>query len=573
MINLKLSSILTTIAEISKFKHNEVENVINLSKAARTVRDYDYDIRDAYNEGLLKKLPGIDEFAYKIISEYFERGSIKLFDQLREKYPEDLIKIVRLSGIGTKKVFEIYEKFNIRTLEDLKDLFSLNYDIKKLAQTNDIESIFLERVAHSARYLESLKGRCPRWLVLKYAEKIVEGLSHINEILSLKIVGSLRRRKAEVGDIDILVLPEFNIERVDIERSKELISKIRELFFIKNLVSDNFRKENISVKFSTIFDIDTEIIITSKKMWPNDLLITTGSKNHILKLRSLAEEKGCINDQIFDFSQINFKRFKCYKNNDALYEDDDFICPEEKQIYEFLGIDYIVPELREGFNEVELAKENYLPNLIKISDIRGDLHIHSKYSDGIMDMQAVLKKMKKYDYEYISFSDHSESNKYGNGLDKKRLCEKEQYLNELNKKHNKFSFLMGSEIEIDKDGNLDYDDSIISKFDIALGSMHRGFKFDSSFNNARFERAMQNKYIDIIAHPTGAVFGSRAPYFLDVDRLIDAALRYNKAVEINSYFLRLDLNEENTRKAKKSDILIAINTDSHRINNIDMMKL
>lgn len=573
MINLKLSSILTTIAEISKFKPGEKEIVMNLSRATRTIRDYENDITDAYKEGLLEKMPGIDPFSYAMIKEYFETGSIRLFDQIKEKYPEDLIKIVRLSGIGTKRVFGIYEKFNIKTFEDLKDLFALNYDTKKLTESFEIDSLFLERIKHSVSYYESLRGKYPRWLVLKFADKIVEKLSSINEISSLKVVGSLRRRKAEIKDIDILVLPEFNDEKINYEKSKELISKIRASYFVKDFISKEDRKENISTRFSTIFDIDVEIIITSKKMWPVDLLIATGSKNHLRKLKEAAKESVCLNKDAFDFSMIKFKELKKYKNKDSVYEEDDFICQEEKQIYDFLGMKYIFPELREGLNEVELAKESYLPELIKLSDMKGDLHVHSNYSDGIMEMKEIVKKIKKYNYEYLSFSDHSGSNQYGNGLNKTRLMDKSAYINDLNLKQDKFSFLMGSEIEIDEEGNLDYDDVQISKFDIALGSIHNGLKFDLRTNNLRFEKAMKNKYIDIIAHPTGVVFGSRAPYFLDIDYLIKCASKYGKAIEINSYYLRLDLNEENARKAKGAGILISINTDSHRPNNLDMIRL
>jgi len=573
MINLKLSSILTTIAEISKFESGGKEMVINLSKAARTIRDYEGDIEDAYNDGLLENMPGIDPFSFKIVKEYFENGSIKLFEQIKDKYSEDLLRIVRLSGIGTKRVFEIYDKLGIKSFEDLKDLFNLNYDTKKLAESFEIESLFLDRVKYSVNYYESLGGKYPRWLVLKFAAKIIEKLSSINEISSLKVVGSLRRRKVEIGDIDVLVLPEFNNEDINAEKSEELINKIMKSYFVKDIISKDIRRENVSVKFSTIFNFNVEIIITSKKMWPKDLLVTTGSKNHLVKLKEFAGERGCFNGQIFDFSQINFKELKKYKNEESLYENDDFVCSEEKQIYDFLGLKYIVPELREGYDEIELAKESYLPDLIKLSDIKGDLHVHSNFSDGIMDMKEISKKIKKYDYEYISFSDHSGSNQYGNGLNKDRLTEKSAYLEELNSGYDKFTFLMGSEVEIDKDGNLDYDDSVMSKFDIALGSIHRGFKFDAQSNNARFEKAMKNKYIDVIAHPTGVVFRSRAPYFLNVDYLIECASRYGKALEINSYYLRLDLNEENARKAKNANILISINTDSHRPNNLDMMRL
>jgi len=573
MINLKLSSILTTIAEVSKFESVGKETVINLSSAARTIRDYEDDISDAYNEGLLEKMPGIDPFSFKIIKEYFENGSIKLFEQIKMKYSEDLLKIVRLSGIGAKRAFDIYDKFSLKSLEDLKDLFALNYDTKKLAESFEVDSLFLDRIRYSAGYYESLRGKYPRWIVLNSASRIIEKLSSMNEISSLKVVGSLRRRKAEIGDIDILILPEFNKENINTEKSEELINKIKKSYFVKDMISKDFRRENISAKFSTMFNFNIEIIITSKKMWPTDLLAATGSKSHLAKLKEIAMERGCFKEQVFDFSQIKFKEFKKYKNGESLYENDDFICPEEKQIYDFLGLKYIVPELREGYDEIELAKESYLPDLVRLSDIKGDLHVHSNFSDGIMDMKEIVKKVKKYNYEYLSFSDHSASNQYGKGLSKDRFAEKYEYLKELNSGHDKFAFLMGSEVEIDEDGNLDYDDSIMSKLDIVLGSIHKGFKFDALSNNARFEKAMKNKYVDIIAHPTGVVFRSRAPYFLNIDCLIECASRYGKALEINSYYLRLDLNEENARKAKNANIMVSINTDSHRSNNLDMIRL
>jgi DNA polymerase (family 10) len=188
-------------------------------------------------------------------------------------------------------------------------------------------------------------------------------------------------------------------------------------------------------------------------------------------------------------------------------------------------------------------------------------------------MEKIFETAKKFNYEYLSFSDHSGSNLYRNGLDKKRLDEKILFVKELNANQKNISFLCGAEIEIDEEGSLDYEDEFVGEFDIALGSIHKGFKLDAKSNNLRFEKAMKNKHIDIIAHPTGVVFGSRAPYLLDIEYLIDCASKYKKAIEINSYYLRLDLNEDNARKAKDAGIMISINTDSHRPNNLYMMRL
>ncbi|MHB1347993.1 MAG: DNA polymerase/3'-5' exonuclease PolX, partial [Candidatus Humimicrobiaceae bacterium] len=429
-----------------------------------------------------------------------------------------------------------------------------------------------ERIKYSVFYYESLIGQYPRWLVSRFAEKITQSLREVSEIFSLEVVGSLRRRKAAVGDIDILILPEFNLEAIDHKRTSELILKISRLFFVKALISREKRKENISARFSTIYDIDVEIIITSKINWPSDLLCTTGSKSHISKLKDIAVQRGYFKDNSFDFSKIKFAEPVQCKSRYSI-DDDILICRQEEQIYENLGMQYIFPELREGSDEIELAKKSALPKLVTLKDIKGDLHVHSNFSDGIMDMEQVFETIDSFNYEYLSFSDHSGSNLYGNGLDKRRLDEKIAFVKELNDSQKKISFLCGSEIEIDEDGILDYDGEFLKIFDICLGSIHKGFKFTAESNNLRFENAMKNKYIDIIAHPTGVVFGSRAPYLLDVDYVIDCALRYKKAVEINSYYLRLDLNEENARKAKNAGIMISINTDSHRPNNLYMMRL
>jgi DNA polymerase (family 10) len=188
-------------------------------------------------------------------------------------------------------------------------------------------------------------------------------------------------------------------------------------------------------------------------------------------------------------------------------------------------------------------------------------------------MEEVMKKIKKFGYDYISFSDHSESNTYGNGLSIRRLKEKKEFIDNLNSKNRKITFLYGSEIEINEDGSLDYPQEVISSFDFAIGSIHKGFSLSFETNDKRIERAMQNEDIDVIAHPTGIVFGNRAPYFVNMENLIELANKYRKALEINSYYLRLDLDEENSRKAKESGVLFSIDTDSHRENNLDMIRL
>ncbi|MFZ3085036.1 MAG: PHP domain-containing protein, partial [Candidatus Hydromicrobium sp.] len=203
----------------------------------------------------------------------------------------------------------------------------------------------------------------------------------------------------------------------------------------------------------------------------------------------------------------------------------------------------------------------------------GDLHIHSRWSDGIISLDDMVERVKKFNYEYIAITDHTESNYYGRGLDAKKLQEKINYINELKSRFKDFYILMGSEIEIRGVGKLDYPENIIKKMDIAIGSMHSSFLNTRAENTARAVSAIENRYIDFIGHPTGVVFGNRAPYSIDVDRLVSAAAKNNKALEINSYFLRMDLNEQNVRKAREMGVKVVINTDAHRPNNMDMIRL
>lgn len=575
MINLKLASILTTIAEICKYREGEIDTVINLSKAARTIRDYQDDISDAFYNGSIRSMPGIDDYAYGLVREYFESGKISVFEEIKEKYSEELVKIIRLSGIGAKRVFDIYSKIGILTYDELKEFFSNNTDLLKTSKDYDINPVYIERIIFCIDYFESIKGRYPRWQVNICLDKILQKLSGYTELEKIRITGSVRRRKAYVGDMDILLLPEFNKSNLNLEHTYKLAEKIGNERFIKEKISELVQKKNASFKFSTIFGIELEVIITSASSFAEDLLISTGSKTHINKLRDYAIKRGMADSKTgnFVFSDNEGHDNMALVSGKSINEDDDYICREEKELYRQLGLSYIYPELREGRDEIELARENYLPDLIRLNDIKGDLHVHSQWSDGVMDLKHIIKSVKKLDYEFLSFSDHSASNKFGNGMEVKDLVLKREYIDKLNSRNKRFRFLMGTEIDIDEDGNLDYPPEIIAGFDIALASIHRGYKNDRAANTSRFIKASSEKNIDILAHPTGTVFGSRAPYFMDVDEVIKTAVKNGKALEINSYYLRLDLNEENAIKAKKAGSLFAINTDSHRENNLFMIRL
>jgi len=574
MTNLELSTIFSSMAEIYKFKSKDKSIVITLTRASRTINGYPEEIESVYSKGKLGELPGINETSYQLIKEYFKTGKIRIYEEMKSEYCEELIKFVRVSGLGARRMYKIYSTLGVSNLGDLESkLFDKNF-VNNILSKDDINKdivskFYIKKLEEALLYYKSIRGKLPRGYIENFKERIRRELKKIKEIKKIKFVGSIRRKKSTVRDIDILILPYFNISSYSLSESEKLIKKLETLSFAGELVSKDVRAENISARFKTVFNVDIEFIISSYKDWAVDLLYTTGSKEHIRKLELIAREKGYFEDGRINISSNIIKNLK--KDLEAGSEEDLDI--QEKEIYSLLNLQYIPPELREDSGEIELARKFLLPQLIKVEDIKGDMHIHSSWSDGIISVDEMIERVRKYKYEYIAISDHSQSNVYGRGLNEERIMEKIKYIDNLNSRIREATILMGAEVDIKRVGKLDYSNDILKKIDIVIGALHSSFLNSGSENTERAVSALENKYVDIFAHPTGVVFGNRAPYFIDIDMLIEAASKNNKALEINSYFTRLDLNEENARKAKKRGVKIAINTDSHRIEDMDMIKL
>ena len=578
MINFKLATVLTNLAEIYKLKPADKNIVISLNLAARTLRDYEGDLIEDYSSGKLKNLPGISQETYKLIKEYLDSGKIKRYEEIKSIYSEEMIQIIRMSGLGQRRMFEIYKILNVKNVEQLKDKLFDKDICRDILNNNEIDrdiinELYIKRLHKTIKYYEETKELTPGGYVENLLESIRSKLIMMPEIREIKFVGSIRRKKSFIRDIDILILPRFNVSAFDLGKSSKFIESLNVLDFMQGIKSRDIRSNNVSAKFETIFGVDIELIITSYRDWGIDLLYTTGSRNHIKRLESVAKGKSLFKDGRIRIDNLYKDDLSVpeYSSNGSSNSSSDFDIYEDS-IYKLLDLQYIPPELREDTGEVELAKRFCLPELVMMEDIKGDLHIHSHWSDGIIKIEEVVEKAKKYGYEYIAFSDHSQSNVYGNGIDERRALEKIKYIEKLNSQIKEVNILMGAEVDIKGVGKLDYSDDILQKMDIVIGSMHSNFASSGEKNTRRVISALKNQYVDIIAHPTGVVFQNRAPYSIDIDSVIKSAGENNKALEINSYFLRLDLNEESARKAKKNGVRLVINTDSHRINNMDMIK-
>jgi len=555
MISLKLADIFTNLAGAQKSETGGKEAVLSLMRAARTLRDDPGIIEEILKGKSPGSSSGIDNYCYGLITEYLDNGSIEKYRRFSADYSQDLVRLIRMTGMGRKRVLSIYKEFSIKDLEDLKSVF-MERDAAGTAASSKLgkdvlNPLFAERIKRSIEYLDSIRKMIPRWPAEFYAGIIIEQLKRSSEVERIEYTGSIRRKKSFIGDVDLLLQPVFNRDRYDMERSEALIKKIAAYPFMRKLVSVKRTAEDISALFSTIYEFDIEIIIAAGNTWAWQLLKTTGSRDHLAALQEHSLKEG-----------------RPGLNGCTIRE-----LASEKRIYDALGLDHIPPELRQGKNEVLRASQKKLPSLVSVSDIMGDLHIHSNWSDGLMDYSQMIDSARKMGYQYIAISDHSPSNYYGNGLDRERLMEKMRFISALRKKYRDISILMGSEIDIKKPGVFDYDPDIIRKMDIAIASLHSSFLNSVQQNTLMAVSALEKGFFDLLAHPTGIVFGNRAPIFMDMEKVIEAAADHRKALEINSYYMRLDLDEEYACKAAEAGAKLAINTDSHRPGNMEMIRL
>ncbi|MDX1778401.1 MAG: DNA polymerase/3'-5' exonuclease PolX, partial [Thermodesulfobacteriota bacterium] len=385
--------------------------------------------------------------------------------------------------------------------------------------------------------------RMPLGEALSIAREAIEQLTKATKASTIEAAGSLRRGKETVGDIDILATG---------KNKKNIIDAFVHLPIAHDILAQGETKGSIVTK--TGIQIDLRVVDSDS--FGSALHYFTGSQSHNVHLRGLAKREQLKINEYGIFSGT--KKIGGRKEND---------------IYAALHMDWISPELREDRGEIEAALNHTLPSLLEASDIKGDFHVHSTYSDGSQTLEELALRAKEMGYQYIAITDHSQSLKIAHGLSTQRLKEKIRDGKKLQKALSGIELLIGAEVDIKNDGTLDYPDNLLKELDIVIGAIHSGFKQKREQITSRIITAMHNPYLHIIAHPTGRLLGERDPYDVDMDQVIEAAGKTGTALEINAYTQRLDLDDINSRKAKQHGVMIAIGTDAHHIDQLGMMEL
>ncbi|MBI2565170.1 DNA polymerase/3'-5' exonuclease PolX [Candidatus Woesearchaeota archaeon] len=503
-------------------------------KAARSIETQKEDIELTYKKGKLKALmqiPGVGEGLAKKIEEYIKTGKIHEFEKLKKSIPLGVEEMMHVQGLGPKKAFKLYKKLKIKNLKELEKA-AKEGKIKKLEGFGEKseEDILLG--------LEIVKRGQERMLLgnaLPIARDIIKKLSLLKEIKQIEVAGSVRRKKETVKDIDILVVSSNPKLVMDFFTTMDDVSRI---------LAKGQKKSSVVLKEG----LNADVRVIDSKSFGAALQYFTGNKDHNIKLRQIAISKG-------------------YKLNEyGLFKQNKYVCGKtEEEIYKKLGVVHVPPEIRQNSGEFDIKKT---PELIPYNALKGDLHLHTTWSDGSNSTEEMIKEAIKIKYEYIAITDHSKSQHIANGLDETQLLKHLEEIKKLQKKYQNIKILAGSEVDILKDGSLDYENKYLKQLDFVIASIHSRFKAKKEEMTERMINAMKNKYVHAIGHPSGRLINQRDPYEVDFEKILQAAKDNGIAMEINSYPSRLDLKDAHIKQAVELGVKLVINTDSHSINHL-----
>jgi len=539
--NLELSQIFEQIAKILKIKEENPFKIRAYEKITLVLENLPIDIETIYQQGGLNNIPGVGTGIAKKIEEFLTTGQLEYYEKLKTTIPAGVVELLDISEVGPKTAKLLYEQLEIDNIDKLEKAVREH-------QIKDLPGMGEKSETNILRGIELYKRRKERFLLgraLPLAEEMVESLSQLKETNKISFAGSLRRKKETIGDIDILVSSQ-NPEKI--MRTFTSLPQVREI------LAEGPTKSSIITKD----DLHIDVRVVEPISFGAALQYFTGSKAHNIKLRELALKRGL---------KINeYGVFEVESGNRIAGE-------KEEEVYQALNLPFIPPELREDRGEIEAAQENKLPQLVEYSQIKGDLHLHTKWSDGAHTIRQMAEAAQKRGYKYIAITDHSQSLKFAGGLIEERLREQVEEIQKLNQELKDFTILSGIEVDIKSDGSLDFSDEILSKLDVVIAAIHSGFKQESKIITERIIKALQNRFVNIIAHPTGRLIGYRESYQVDINEMMEVAVKTGTILEINAYPERLDLNDIYCRMAKEKGVQLAIETDAHSIEGLTFMDL
>lgn len=540
MKNQLVSEIFYQIADLLDILGDIPFKSIAYRRAAQIIETLDEDIEKIVWENKLRSIPSVGEGLAKKIKEIVETGRLEYFEKLKKEIPESLATLISIPGVGPKKVSVLYKNLGISTVQQLKEACEKG----ELRGLDGFGEITERNIIRGIQMLEKASGRVLLSVAYEDGNKYLDYLRKMGEIIDVNLAGSLRRMKETIGDLDILA-------------SSNSPNEVMEYFVnypdVKNVLLKG------STKTSVVLDdgIQVDLRVVKTESYGAALQYFTGSKEHNVKLRGIAIKKG-----------LKLSEYGVFEKKTDKY----VVGKSEKEVYNALGLPYIEPELRENRGEIEAGQKQRLPKLIDYDDVKGDFHVHSTWSDGSDSIENIAVFAKKQDFSFIGIADHSQSLTVAFGLSEKDVVRKLKEIEKINEKLPGFRVFAGTECDIKADGSLDYDNKILKKFDFVYAAVHSRFKMSREEMTKRVIRAMENEYVNILAHPTGRLIGRREPVELDMEKIIDTAKDTDTFLEINAFPDRLDLNDVYIRVANERGTRFVIGTDAHSIDHLRYMR-
>ena len=526
MQNADIARALETIATLMEIKDESYYRILGYRRAAESVTALGHPAREVED---LTELPHVGDTTAKVIRDLAEGRTPQILSDLLEEVPPGLVEVTRLPGVGPRTAGRLWRELDVTSVEALGEL-----EEGRLAALKGFGKKSEERILRAARTYNALERRMLLDEATALAEHILGFVRSHPACERAEVAGSLRRRRETIGDLDLVAAS---------REGKALADAFAGAQFVDEILAHGPTKV-----FIKCGGVEVDLRIVAPEAFGSLLHHFTGGQAHNIVLRERAVRMG-----------INISEYGLAKAGTGEYEP----IATEEEIYSRLGLAYIPPELREDTGELEAAEKGELPDLVEIGDVRGDLHVHTNYSDGRGTIESMAEAAIALGYEYLVFCDHSQSLRVANGLSPARLEEKLEAVRAADERYDEIHLLCGSEVDILKDGTMDYEDALLAELDFVVASVHTSFNVGEEAQTERIVRAMNNLYVRTIAHPTGRLLNKREPYAVDVSRLIREAKATNTALELNSYVDRLDLSVPYVREAVNAGVKITIDTDAH----------
>ncbi len=541
LTNREVAAKFDLIADLLQIRGDNIFRINSYRNAAQTIRDLPRDLYAIQAEGRLTELPDIGGAIAAKIEELLTTGEIKFLKELAEEVPVSLAELLQINGVGPKKVKLFWEELGITTIDQLKAAAEAGQLQKLSGMGKKSEQKILEGIAA----LANRTNRISIGVALPIALQILNDLLQMPQVIKGDIAGSLRRRRATIGDIDILVAAEDAAPIMDAFVSRSDVGRV---------LGHGPTKSSIEL----VQGLQADLRVLPPERYGTALSYFTGSQAHNIRLRELALKQGLsLNEHAFTKTDGS---------------NEEILCATEAEVYEVLGLPWIPPELREDRGEIEAALRGELPTLITESDICGDLHMHTTWSDGKNSIEEMVTAAKERGLQYVVITDHSQSLGIANGLSVERLLAQQAEIRRINALMGEdFHILHGTEMEIRADGTLDYPDEILAQLDFVIASLHVGLRQERDQITKRILNAIQNPHVDMIGHLRGRLIPEREGADMDIDAILASAAKHGTILEINANPRRLDLDESHARHAQDLGVRLAINTDAHDTAQLDVM--